>query len=290
MSLLKTEPAHAVTSLEELFAIAHSLELEAATRYEELALRMRSAGDVSLAETFERLASEERGHLNNVVRWSETEKGRGPDAAHLSWTLPETFDDEGAKVAAPEIQTPYGALSMAVRNEERAFAFWSYVAANTEKPEIKQAAEKMAHEELEHISTLRHERRRAYHAERAQTPPATGHKVADAAALETRLAALLDSLVSDSGESERAKISEFAVEARRTADELARTPLSLAALPAAAPTIENPIVLAEVLVEGYLNAADHFQDEAGLTLTQALASRAINRLAWLRAHLQIKRD
>ena len=51
--------------------------------------------------------------------------------------------------------TPYRALAMAVRNEERAFAFWSYVAAYSEDSEIKKAAEAMAREELGHVSTLR---------------------------------------------------------------------------------------------------------------------------------------
>ena len=55
---------------------------------------------------------------------------------------------------------------MAVRNEERAFAFWSYVAAHAEVAEVRQAAETMAHEELGHVSILRRERRNAFHAER----------------------------------------------------------------------------------------------------------------------------
>ena len=135
MPLLKVEPAGVVKSLEELFAIAYALEHESATRYAELAERMRAAGDAPLAETFNRLASEERDHLDSVVHWSETEKGTAPDATHLRWALPETFSDEEAGTAAPQIQTSYGALSMAVRNEERAFAFWSYVAAHAATPE-----------------------------------------------------------------------------------------------------------------------------------------------------------
>ena len=285
MSLLKVEPQRAVTSLDELFAIAYSLKHQAASRYEELALRMRSAGQLELAETFQRLSLQERIYLSNVVHRAEAAKGKTPEVSHLSWTLPETFDDEGAMTAAPETQTGYRALSMAVRNEERAFAFWSYIASQAEKPEIRQAAEAMAHDELEHVSTLRRERRRAYHSQRTQAPVPTTNGLGDTAALENRLAVILDDLSREVGEGDRGSISRFAAEARRAAEDLAASSLTLIALPPATSTIEDPLVLAEILVERYLDAADRHQDEAGLMLAQTLASQAINRLAWLRAHL-----
>ena len=166
MSLLKQEPAGSVKSLEELFAIAAAMEQEAATRYAEIAARMRQEGDPALAEVFERLSADERGHLDSVVHWSERTKGQAPDPARIRWELPETFDDEGAATAHPRLLSAYRVLSMAVRNEERAFAFWSYVAAHAEGAEIRQAAEAMAHEELGHVAILRRERRSAFHAER----------------------------------------------------------------------------------------------------------------------------
>jgi rubrerythrin len=55
---------------------------------------------------------------------------------------------------------------MAVRNEERAFTLWSYIAAQAEEKEIQPAAERMAHEELGHASLLRRARREAYRAAR----------------------------------------------------------------------------------------------------------------------------
>ena len=174
MSLLKQEPAGSVKSLEELFAIAAAMEQEAATRYAEIAARMRQEGDPALAEVFERLSADEQGHLDSVVHWSEKTKGQAPDPARIRWELPETFDDEGAATAHPRLLSAYRALSMAVRNEERAFAFWSYVAAHAEVPEIRQAAEAMAHEELGHVATLRRERRSAFHAERRQAHAGAG--------------------------------------------------------------------------------------------------------------------
>src|SRR5215207_4451728 len=130
MSILRREPRGPVESLDEVFAIAHAMEHEAATRYAELAVRMRREGSAALADIFDRLAAEERSHVDSIVHWSERESGRVPDQAPVRWDLSDTFDDEGAGATAPSLLTAYRALSMAVRNEERAFAFWSYVAAH----------------------------------------------------------------------------------------------------------------------------------------------------------------
>src|SRR5215208_1967417 len=122
MSLLNAEPPEPVGSLDELFAIAHAMEEEAAARYRELAAHMRENDSPALADVFERLAAEEQGHMQSVDHWSEKSSGRAPDLTRIRWERPETFDDEGASVTAPGLLAPYRALSMAVRNEERAFA------------------------------------------------------------------------------------------------------------------------------------------------------------------------
>jgi rubrerythrin len=286
MSLLKSEPAGTVTSLEELFAIAAAMEHEAATRYAEIAGRMRQEGNPSLAEVFERMSADEQGHLDGVVQWSQKIKGRDPDPARIRWELPETFDDEGAAITDPKLLSAYRVLSMAVRNEERAFAFWSYVAAHAEAPEIQRAAETMAHEELGHVATLRRERRKAFHAERGQrrAGPAEEDGGIDLAALESRLSDLLDSLAVKASPGEGARLKGFAAEARRHANGLEQSPI---AVPddrtVGAP--DNPLILAELLADRYLEAGDALQDEESLARVQALAGRAIARLAWLRADL-----
>ena len=77
MPLLRTEPPAPVRTLEELSAIAHAMEDEAATRYREIGGRMREEGSPALAEVFERLAAEEQGHLDLVVHWSEQQREKG---------------------------------------------------------------------------------------------------------------------------------------------------------------------------------------------------------------------
>ena len=142
-SLLRAEPAGKLHSLDELFALANAMEQEAATRYEGFADEMRLQNKTDLAAVFTQLAAAEREHVDSVARWSQSRLGRAPDPALVRWEGPEIFDRETvAEIRTSRLLTPYRALSLAVRNEERAFAFWSYVAAFAEHSEIKRAAER----------------------------------------------------------------------------------------------------------------------------------------------------
>ena len=287
MSLLKTEPPAPVKTLEELFAIAHAMEHEAASRYAEIAERMRYEGNLALADVFERLSADERRHLDSVVQWSERQKGSAPDPALIRWQLPETFDDEGLSTTDPRLLSTYRALATAVRNEERAFAFWSYVAAHAGSSEIRHAAETMAHEELGHVATLRRERRRAFHADRSgdrgRAPDGDG--VQEAAALERRLADLMEALAAKVPLAEGTQLKELAEEARRHAQELERSPIAMPRASLSRELPDSPVTLAELLTDRYLEAADNMRDEHALERVQALAGRAIARLAWLRTDL-----
>ena len=64
---------------------------------------------------------------------------------------------------------PYQALAFAVRNEERAFAFYTYVSAETVDHGVRALAEDLARDELDHASRLRRLRRRAFHKDRPLT-------------------------------------------------------------------------------------------------------------------------
>lgn len=288
MALLAKEPLGTIRSLTELFAVAFALEEEAATRYQDLAAKMREHGLSETAAVFDHLAQEERGHRDQVAHWSHQRTGQAPVLAEVRWDLPETFDDESAgELAGSRLATPYRALSMAVRNEERAFAFWTYVAAQAEDADIRKAAETMAHEELEHVSILRRERRHAYHAHRASVEKTVPRAVTPrdvliaAAGLEERLANQLEQqlqVTADAGQMER-----FVAESRQMAADIAALGAPMASPSDAAPPPAEPIAKAELLVEWYLEAADHAKDEATLAEAQSLARRAIARLAWLRS-------
>ena len=176
--------------------------------------------------------------------------------------------------------TPYRALAMAVRNEERAFAFWSYVAGFAKDPEIKKAAEAMAREELGHVAILRKERRRAYHSEHDRTRAGQQGNVGhvDAAVLERRLAAHLADL-------ERRVEGESAIRARELLQETRSMSAQAAGFGRFPASLEqgDAQTIAETLADAYLDGAESSDDPGRLESLQVLAERAIARLAWLRA-------
>src|SRR5690349_7732543 len=92
--LLKDEPAGALQSLDELFALANAMEKEAADRYSELAEEMHAQDRDDLAAVFAQLAAAEREHVDSVTRWSLSRRGKAPDPALVRWHAPETLDDE----------------------------------------------------------------------------------------------------------------------------------------------------------------------------------------------------
>jgi rubrerythrin len=282
-SLLKSEPAGTLRSLDELFALANAMEREAADRYAGLADDMQLQDKHDLATVFTQLAAAEREHVDSVARWSQSHLGRPPDPALVRWEAPETFDSETAtEIKTSRLMTPYRAVSMAVRNEERAFAFWSYVAGFAEDPEIKKAAEAMAWEELGHVATLRKERRRAYHNEHdrmradQQGNVSAGH--VDAGVLERRLAAHLATLESRVEGASANRARELLQETTRMSAQaagLGRFPASLEQCDAE--------TIAEALADAYLEGAESSDHPDRLEFLQTLAEPAIARLAWLRA-------
>jgi rubrerythrin len=156
-------------SADEMLAVAHAMEREAATRYAMLADCMRRVNQREIADLLDGLAAEERGHVHSVERLAQRTVQHAPGAGFTHMALPLTFRREDEANAAA-LLSPYRTLSIAVRHEERAFAFWTYVAAQSDKAALRDLAETFARQELIHAAKLRHARRRAYRAERDTRP------------------------------------------------------------------------------------------------------------------------
>ena len=152
MGSLNKEPTGHVTAADELMAVAHALEQEACNQYHRLAERMRGEGEHALSVLFESLSRIEAKHTEKIDSKAMAMIGRRPDSALVRWELPENFDEEEAR---SYLLTPYRALAIAVRNEERAFAFYSYLAAYAENDQVRQLAEEFAKDELDHAAFLR---------------------------------------------------------------------------------------------------------------------------------------
>ncbi|KAA2211450.1 ferritin-like domain-containing protein [Teichococcus oryzae] len=290
MLLLKSEPPAAVHSLAELLAIAEAMDKNVERRYADLADHMAATSRKKLAELFHNLAAEKRNHANHVRRWSSDLIGAVPDSSNLQWNPSEAFDDEEARNAASSrLVSPYSVFSMAVRDEERFFAFWSYVAAHTDEPAVQAAAEHMAREGLQRTALLRQERRRAFHAEGrgGADTPAPQRLASKAVEAERLLAKLLPALARQQrkASTEIKRLAEEALEMAQDASSLAGAEgiMAVEAAPAEHSTALGEMVrLSEQAAEAYLEAADLAQDEAMVRRLQALAGRAISRLSLLR--------
>ncbi len=152
-----------------MLAIADALERAAVRRYEALGACMRRVGHADLARVFEALAQEERQHVDSVEHLMAASQSAGSAGDIAGFALPETFEIGDAAAAA--LLTPYKALGIAVRGEEQAFSFWTYLASEAANSEVRAQAEAMARQELVHAAKLRHARRQAYHAERQLKQP-----------------------------------------------------------------------------------------------------------------------
>lgn len=264
-------------SPEELFAVAAALEREAATRYRALSARMLRQGDTAMAAQFDLLAGMEDRHADDVARRGQQALSHAPAIRSAGWELPPTFDEEEARGAT---LSPYQALAFAVRNEERAFVFYTYVAAETEDPEVRALAEDLARDELEHAALLRRHRRRAFHSARpvaVEMPPtiealraAARGWDSQAAAAHAALAQALDA----AGESEDAAIF------RRLAAQEEKTAAGAAG--AAIPELRGAADGLRLLEEAFDRLAligERSNNEDVVAEAQRLAGEAVARLA-----------
>lgn len=150
----------ALKDRDALLRLAHALEAEAARRYGELADRMAGQAEVALADLFRFLARLEEKHGQQVAERAGGQVPSPPDPT-ARWDVPENFDEEAARSAR---LSPYAALAIAVRNEERAFAFYCHAAA-CGPPDVAALAEDLARDELQHAALLRGPRRAAWRQE-----------------------------------------------------------------------------------------------------------------------------
>ena len=295
MARLGKEPPIRVDTLAELVGIAHEIETEAIRCYSRLAAAMRRRSEPATAEAFEAMAREEDAHVAAVEGWA---RGLGepiPTEGRFRWRLSADLADSWEQVEGSALLTPYRAYAIAVENEERAFAFYAYVAASADDRKIAHEAEALAREELKHAALLRTWRRAAWRREReaagkvpapapAETAEELAHLIATSEAevaachrlLGERLrrldddvsAALLDSLAAEATARAAAPVPGSCGTDECTADE----PLAL--LLAA----QRPLERLCTTLETALQTAS---DERMQTVAQEALSGAVSRIARL---------
>ncbi len=181
-SLLEHDPQTGPVTIETLVGVANAIEQEAVRRYAQLERTMQQRGEFETASAFRRMLEEEREHVGAVARWAAELGVAIPDSEPFEWILPRDLSTSWDAIAGSALLTPYRAFAIAVENEQRAFAFYAYLAAHAGDRTVAAQAERLAAEELRHAARVRQWRREAYHRERARneggTRAPTSHEVA----------------------------------------------------------------------------------------------------------------
>jgi len=277
MSAVESEPWE-FASLNELLEIASAMEREAIAGYIALSERMAAMARPDLAKVFDDLVLEETSHLDKVRAWTEAS---GALVAESKSYAPEPmFDDEGAGLVAPELLSAYRAFSIAVRNEERAFMFWTYVSAHAQQDEIRQAAERMAMEELGHVAKLRRERRKAFHKARDETSDPRH----DLKSLEEALSRHLDVMAAKASGDVSGSMRNHSSAARTRMTSLGEHPFELESMlsQGGRAITESALPLSEYLLECYLELGDHSKNEQDTGRARSFAAQLISCIRSLR--------
>lgn len=304
-------PVAAIRDARHLMEIAVAMESEAARRYGRLSAAMDKAGEPELAGLFADLATLEQTHEDGLRRWASRQGvAELATGTPFAWPMPETFEADD-----PLILTPYKALAIAVRNEERAFSFFTYLAALAPNDHVRSLAESMAREELAHVAELRAMRRRAF---QSHPPDDLAERVAAAAtsvaALERAAGGLENGSeelydlaareMSQAGDQAGATILREAARMSRLLSSggrpAGRESAALAAARAASllgrGNLTRSGVLklclrnAEEVLEIYLGIAERTADTEVLSRAQQLAESAVARLAMVRSLLPLAEE
>ena len=289
--MLKTDPSLVVRTVPELFGLARTLSARAVELYRALGERMADFGNEGARRAFVAIEAERRRHAEALETRMAPEL-KGPAAPVRRWAEVAVFEDE--ELAGTRLVTPYRALSVAVRNQERAFSFWTYVSAHAANAEVRAEAERMAMDELARVNSLRAARRLAWHeslrrdAARARrlrtiTLDEFRHECArEEAALSALHAALARALAQD-GHAAAAPLARIAEEEAASARMLdigvpvpPDPPAPLPDGPAA--RLDLALERTEAAAEFYLLAAEISRDEAVVAEAQRLSETAVRRL------------
>lgn len=287
--LLSEDPRVAVDSLDHLLGLANAVEVEAVSRYAQLAELMDQRGEGETAKVFREMCAIEKGHVDMVARRATSLGRRLPPPAEFTWRLPPELGASWDEVRHSALLTPYRALALAVTNEERAFALYSYIAAAADDDEVAREAETLAREELSHAAELRVLRRRAYHrAFPAERPAAVesladfqnldGHLARRAAEVLTAIAASLDA----AGDGESAE--QLRHLARREEAAVAGAPAGKGYTPQAnrpGPLLQEALCPLEAASEHYEHLVDQAASEEVLRAAQDALHRVVEAISAL---------
>ena len=142
-----------IETVEELLAHVQVMEREAYECYLDLAEQMEVHNNHEVAELFNKLAADEKGHLDYVQK-----RAGDSDIPHIApWDL-KNFDDSGLNVTGARevhyMMVPYHALKLARRAEEKTVAFFAGVVASSKNQDVRELAAEFEKEEQHHVELI----------------------------------------------------------------------------------------------------------------------------------------
>jgi len=139
-------------ALDQFYADAHAIEVEASVRYRVLAREMQASDNPRTAELFLKLAQLEAGHADKL-------KQAAPPKMQAR-AREQLLSRKGGQTEVPNYEfmyrdvPPYHALVMALESERRAKAYFERIRENARDPEVKKLAAEFAREEAQHVTWL----------------------------------------------------------------------------------------------------------------------------------------
>jgi rubrerythrin len=141
-----------VANLQDLLAVAYQIEIDAVDRYKLLADQMETHNNPELVKVFRDLARAEGIHGEEIRRMAGDfdVAGHAARIARFAGESPEEADLSSAHY----LMTPWHALQLSLKGEERALAYFTSIVATTKDPEVKKMAEELVEEEAEHVNLV----------------------------------------------------------------------------------------------------------------------------------------
>lgn len=149
--MTRPSDAPAVTSLQDLFAIAYQIEADAVDRYIMLAEQMETHNNPDLAVIFKDLARAEGIHRDEIQRMAGDIEIVDHAAKVAKWAKGDS-PEEADFGAVDYLMTPWHALQLALSGEKRALAYFAHVVDTATDPKIKAMAAEFVEEEAEHVN------------------------------------------------------------------------------------------------------------------------------------------
>ncbi len=280
--LLAIAPAP-IVGLPEFYAVAFHQAQLAAQRYNAMTTRA-DQGAKPLRAISDILVSRENARADTISIACIDACGQPPDPKNLPANLIDLVPmQEIADIAESRLSTPYMVWALAVRHRERAFVFWTYIAALTKHLGVRAAAESLAREALVDANLLRRERRLAWqHEHGLTTENDSGDRSASAPLLESLLRRDIiawSQMLPPAEGRQLLKVGAMGL-APHSADP--SEPIETPTLDEIEQIKQRALRRAEQLSNVYLDEADRAKDQGSLEFAQELATYSIARLAGLR--------